>query len=123
MISREDFIEKGLKISERDVKSKISAEERLGNKLLCQSFHIGGMIGGNCWDDSEPYYFSSHEEIIFYLLDDFLREVIPEITYLKYLGVKKLVKQTEYTEYEYYGNTSEYKVFYIDLNELYDAIF
>jgi hypothetical protein len=123
MISREDFIEKGLKTSEKDVKSKISAQEEVDGHLLCQSCYTGGMQGGNCWDDNKPYYISSDEESYFSILDDFLRDVVPEITYLKYLEVKKLVKQTEYTEYEYYGNTSEYKVFYIDLNQLYDAIF
>lgn len=33
--------------------------------------------------------------------------------------VRVITKETEKTEHEYYGNTSEYKIFWINLNDLY----
>jgi hypothetical protein len=91
--------------------------------LIVESIYKGGYTGGNCWNDTEPYYSSSDNKIEFSALDKFLAKVVPDISYLKYKEIKdNLVKEEDYSEGEYYGNTSDYKIFYIDLNALYDYL-
>jgi hypothetical protein len=92
------------------------------SQFLIESVYTGGYRGGNCWDNTEPYFESSDNKVEFGLLDKFLAEVAPNITFLKYKGISELIKEDEKTEYEYYGNTSDYKIFYIDLNDLYDYL-
>lgn len=150
-ISREEFVEKANKISKGNYFSYQEAVEYLGmqpskeykksysryyspneaektqlkkflSQFLIESVYTGGYTGGNCWDDTDPYFESSGDKVEFAVLDKFLAEVAPSITFLKYKGISELIKENERTEYEYYGNTSDYKIFYIDLNELYDYL-
>jgi len=88
--------------------------------FLVQKIHTGGYRGGNCWDNTQPWYESSDEKVDFSILKDFLLEVYPELTLKQFAEIQeKFVKTFEDTEYEYYGNTSEYTTFVVNLNDLY----
>jgi len=54
----------------------------------------------------------------FIVLDLTLEKLMPNITYLKYKQILKLIHTNEETDYEYYGNSTEWKVEYIILSEL-----
>lgn len=151
-ISREEFVEEAKKLSEGDYldyddavemgmeasneyrqtysryyspsKEETSQYKTFLSQFLVESVYKGGMSGGSCWDEGphENYYAESGNKIEFGLLDKFLAKVAPEITFLKYRGISDLVKEEDKTEYQYYGNTSDYKIFWINLNDLYDYL-
>lgn len=81
-----------------------------------QSFYrvasCGGVSGGSCWDSSNPKPYSSEipDPGIGPALDDFLEEHFPDIRLLAYRRLVRAVREHEYTEREYYGNCTDYKV-------------
>ena len=87
------------KVSESE---KAQLKEFFSN-LLVQKIYLGGMTGGSCWGGN-PYYEYSEEK--------------QEFSYLTEL----LVKEVYMEEREYYGNTSDYLVYFVDLNELYNFL-
>lgn len=92
---------------------------------LYHEYYTGGMSGGNCWDDSNPEYSSSNvseEDREFKDLDALLTVVCGNITFLQYKKLLQSVKNGSRTEYEYYGNTSEYETKSIKLQDLYDKL-
>lgn len=102
---------------------KEEAKKYLSN-FLVQEIYLGGISGGSCWDDgnSNHYYSSSGEKREFTYLDELLTKTFPGISFLKYKGAISLIKEDERSESEYYGNTSEYLTYTINLNELYDYL-
>ena len=80
----------------------------------------GGTSGGNCWNDDEarPYVADEAEEEPMKVLDILLEEIAPKITYLQYKKIQKLIHSNEHTEWQYYGNSTDYKIEYILLPEL-----
>lgn len=77
----------------------------------------GGWSGGSCWDDSNPQPFERNKPN-FEVLDLVLKEIAPNVTYLQYKDIEKLIHTNSETEYEYYGNSSDFSVEYIILSEL-----
>lgn len=104
-------------------KEKEEAKKYLSNFLI-QEIYLGGITGGSCWDegDSLHYYSNSGEKREFTYLDELLTKTVPDISFLKYKGATTLVKEDERSESEYYGNTSEYLTYSINLNDLYDYL-
>jgi hypothetical protein len=78
---------------------------------------IGGMSGGSCWG-TEPEPYINTETVEFEVLDLVLMELKPNITYLQYKMVNKLIHTNNETQYEYYGNSTDYEIKYIILSEL-----
>jgi len=56
------------------------------------------------------------------VLDLVLQELNPNITFLKYQEIEKLINDCSDTEYEYYGNSTKYEVEYIKLSDLYNCL-
>lgn len=93
----------------------------------------GGWSGGSCWDDgyARPYETGNSLD-----MDDFLKWVgcilyhifgkshpfadIPEL--LQKLRESNLIKEDDYTNYEYYGNSDDYILYYITLWDLYQFL-
>ena len=92
-------------------------------EFIQASWVTGGMSGGSCWDDgSEDHHYgvSSSPEPEFDALDTILEKLYPEITFMIYKRMAQdLIKTSEYTDNEYYGNYYEYTVKYVDLKDLY----
>lgn len=81
-------------------------------------YEIGGYSGGSCWDDSNPQPYSLSEVPNWDVLDTVINELKPNITYMQFKAIERLVHTNEETEYEYYGNSTEWMVKYIILSEL-----
>lgn len=86
--------------------------------VVYQRYEKGGYSGGSCWDDSDPqpYYNSFIPD--FTILDLVLMEIAPNITYLQYKKIEQLIVHSEKTEYEYYGNQTDFGMKFIILDDL-----
>ena len=92
------------------------SEKRL---VVYMRYEAGGVSGGCCWDDSDPQpYTVLDPDNSFIALDVILKELKPDISYLDYKGVEKLIKSNEQTQWEYYGNSVDYVIKYIVFDEL-----
>jgi hypothetical protein len=83
---------------------------------------IGGVTGGNCWGGEANESVSAHDEPEYGGLDDLLLEIAPNITFLQYKKILSCEERYEYTDHEYYGNYTEYRVKYISINALYNIL-
>jgi len=95
-------------------------EKRL---VIYSSYTSGGYSGGSCWDDSEPRRYENevpndHMEA----LDKVLSVLCPNISYLNFKKIEKLMNHEFDTRTEYYGNSSDITVDYIVLDELYEKL-
>jgi hypothetical protein len=120
MLSREKFVEKAKVLADNYYEAYSTW---VAKSELIEKYYVGGYTGGNCWDDTTPtYQYSDDSTPEFGVLDEFLLEVAPHISFLKYKEIEKLVEEDSYTEREYYGNSSDYVTFSIDLDKLYDSL-
>lgn len=89
---------------------------------------IGGYSGGNCWDDTiATYHRYDDAEIPKIDVEGFLKKEYPKISFLYYVDLLEelsgmLIKE-ERSDYEYYGNTSDYKANAILLPDLVDLLY
>jgi len=96
-------------------KEPYGIDTRIKEPVVYMRWESGGMI--SCWG-SEPYSKTTEGEPNFDVLDVILKKVAPQISYLQYKGVEKLIRESDYTDYHYYGNYDEYSVKFIVLSEL-----
>lgn len=85
----------------------------------------GGMRGGSCWDEgnSQRYASEGDPKPEFEDLDLILEKVMSNITFLQYKKLCKfLIKEKSWSEDEYYGNSTNYIINYIFIDELYDYL-
>lgn len=94
------------------------------HKELCvyMRYETGGYSGGSCWYDSDPQPYSIDEIPNFDVLDLVLKELAPNLTYLQYKEVEKLIDTNDGSEHEYYGNSTDWTVKFIPISELYDTL-
>jgi len=90
------------------------------------TWHTGGYYGGNCWDDTEPEYRDSYDDQLS-LFDDpdfvtIIKNFCPQIDIIKCKELSNIINEDNYTEYEYYGNTSDYSFQEVKLTDLVDFI-
>jgi len=82
-------------------------------------YGTGGYSGGSCWDDSDPQpYYESEPKEKFKVLDLLLEEIFPKISYMQYKKIESIVRTNEETEWEYYGNSTDWKIEFIELDKL-----
>lgn len=86
--------------------------------VVYRRFRTSAMEGGNCWGDSAEYREYDEEKEEWTALDLVLEKLNPNITYLQYKKIDKLIHDNSERQYEYYGNSTDYKVQYIILSEL-----
>lgn len=89
--------------------------------VIYQRFLTGGMTGGSYHENSFLHSFTNDEsKPPFRVLDLVLKELKPELTYLQYKDVERLIRTSDYSDREdYYGNCSDYDITYIVLSDLY----
>lgn len=91
---------------------------------ICVQWSTGGMGGGSCWNDDEPSPYTNSdppEELT--ELDTILENICPNITFLQYKNiVNKVVEHSNWTEYEYYGNSTDYAMKKCNLETLYSLL-
>ena len=87
--------------------------------VMYMRYEIGGIEGGSCWEDSDPQPYTKYKlEDEWKALDKFLSMYCPNISYLNYKKIDTLIHTNEETDWEYYGNCTEYRVKYIKLKQL-----
>ena len=90
-----------------------------GVLALTNSWSTGGMTGGNCWNDDSPRSYTSDEkEPEWITLDEILEYFCPDISYLKHKKLMSLAQYETWTEYEYYGNCTDYAMKVLPLETL-----
>lgn len=90
--------------------------------IYCR-YETGGVSGGSCWDSSnpEPYTVDPPKDKM-KILELVLKELKPDITYLQFLGIQRLIKNNTERDWEYYGNCTNYEIEYIVLSDLYNFL-
>jgi hypothetical protein len=78
---------------------------------------IGGRTGGNPWGEADRDSDAEEPKEI-NLLDEFLEKYYPNITFLQYKRLMRLIKNLTWTNDEYYGNSSDYKCAYITFEDI-----
>lgn len=92
------------------------------DSIYYEEWVVGGVTGGNCWGNEASIPVTADEEPEFDSIDMILEHFVPQITFLQYKQLGKLVNAIERTEYEYYGNSYDKRIKYIKLGDLYDFI-
>lgn len=90
--------------------------------VLYNRYETGGVSGGSCWDSSNPQRYTNNDKQEFEVIDKVLKILRPNITYLEFKMLSGLIHTNEETEWEYYGNSTDYKIEYIILSELEKAL-
>lgn len=98
----------------------ISGEE-LDELVLFDYREAGGVSGGSCWDTSSPQPYSSNEPFKEWL-DIILMKYAPDLTFLEYKEIGRNSRIREETEYEYYGNYTNYEIKEMSLKWLYEYL-
>lgn len=88
-------------------------------KVLSVEWRTGGITGGSCWGGEANISIDADEEPEFEELFSILELVAPNLTFLHYRNLLKIVKQDDRTDREYYGNCSYYTIRRICLDDLY----
>lgn len=91
--------------------------------FVIQKHEEGGASGGNCYGDFAKRYHNSKDMEPFAPLDAILRAAKPNITYLEYKEVEALIVEDSVSDYEYYGNYTEYTILKLDIEKLYNKLF
>jgi len=86
--------------------------------VIYTRYELGGMQGGSCWDGCIERYTEDPPKNRYGIIDLVLEELMPEITYLQYKKIETLIHDNYETQYEYYGNSTDYKIEYIIVSEL-----
>lgn len=86
------------------------------------SWITGGQCGGSCWGNDEMYERESDPERELDGLNSFLENNFANITFLQYKKFDKYIKTSTRTDYEYYGNSTEYTRKYILFEDVYNVL-
>jgi len=87
--------------------------------VIYMRWETGGVSGGSYLESSNPQRYNNYDsEPKFKVLDLILEKLKPNITYLQYKKIENMIHTNEETEYEYYGNSTDWLVKYIILSEL-----
>ena len=87
--------------------------------VIYMRWESGGVSGGSCWDDSNPRpYTSDKGKPKFECVDLVLKELMPNISFLQFREIENLIKSSQKTDWEYYGNSTEFEIEFIVLSEL-----
>lgn len=92
--------------------------ESIKDYVIYQRHNSWGYSGGSCWGHEAEYY-CNNERREWEVFDKVLKEVCPQITYLQYKEIDKLVTYLEKREGRYYGNSDYYDIWYLPLETLY----
>ena len=106
----------------RKTQIKVIANSMESDDFIWVQFETGGTSGGSCWDDSDPQDYHCDGEmpefIGFYKL---LELTVPTLGFLQVkLMEHDLIHSFDYTNYEYYGNCTNYDIKYAKLSDIYN---
>ncbi len=81
----------------------------------------GGASGGSCWGDEAEHY-DGDDEPDFVVLTKVLEKVCPTLSFSHYKKIENLITSNYETDYEYYGNYTDYQIKFIPLSEIYNCL-
>ena len=85
--------------------------------VIYSKYETGGYSGGSCWNDDSPEPYYVDERPNFDILEILLNELLPKNRISSYKEMfEKLIKTHDFTDYEYYGNSTDYNLEYIPLS-------
>ena len=83
----------------------------------------GGMSGGSCWGNTPSHYTSEVADPgIGPALDSFLEAHFPSVSFMRYRRLFGLVKVRETGESEYYGNSTDFSVWYLSFEDAWSVL-
>jgi hypothetical protein len=87
------------------------------DELIENSTYLGGMSGGSCYGGEASYFSASGERDMGPVsLERLVLQFFPDIKLSSYRKLESsIVREGQETKREYYGNTSEYAVYYFSL--------
>lgn len=87
--------------------------------VVYMRWETGGISGGSCWDSSNPMPYTNKEpKPRFTVLTQVIKVLKPDLTFFEYEEIKDMIISTDKTEWEYYGNSTDYGIEYIKLKDL-----
>lgn len=125
MISKAELFETAKKLSHSllymDLSDNLELEKSVSHYLI-ELVEIGGVSGGSCWDESNAEPYCIYNDEWFPALDVLISEICPSIYHADYKQIVNMVNVQEATEHEYYGNCTDYKIYSLDLDKLYEFL-
>lgn len=95
-------------------------KDKSNSYVIAIRYSTGGIAGGSCWDDSENYTFRSDppdkEELNY--IENALIKIAPNISFFNYFQIKQLENEDFETENEYYGNSTDYRIQFVFVEDL-----
>lgn len=89
--------------------------DHIKGQVFYNRVETGGYSGGSCWNDEVSPYTTGESYISLHALDTALEIICPKISFIEYKQLDKMVTNSYETEYEYYGNRSEYVISYLEV--------
>lgn len=90
--------------------------------VIYSRYEIGGWRGGGYREGAIAKPYVIEEKPKFKVLDIVLKKIKPDLTYLEYRELEELIQTNEDSDREYYGNSTDYKIEYIILSDLYKTL-
>lgn len=111
----------GIIVGKDPRKYNVNPQKHDNEFFIFVEWSSGGWSGGSCWNNDPALpYVTNNLPIEFVAIDMILEHFCPDMNFLSY---KKLcLEVVEYgsrTEYEYYGNSTDYQIKICDLKKLY----
>ena len=86
--------------------------------VIYSRYVVGGHRGGSCWGDVARPFSEKEPDDSLKVLDITLETLAPSLTFLHYRRVLELVNCSEDSQWEYYGNSTDWEIKYVILSEL-----
>jgi hypothetical protein len=85
-------------------------------------YKTGGTEGGDCWGGKSKSFTEEPPKDRMKVLDLVLEVLCPNLSFLKFSELERLIENNTETQREYYGNSTDYMIEYLPLSELYKAL-
>lgn len=102
--------------------SYYAGPKALAEKGLWCYWTTGGLQGGNCWGDDADSPVEPQPEQDLEGLDEILEKFTPNMSFLQYRQIEKLIEYQDRTEWRYYGNYTSYREKKLDMKKLFDFL-
>lgn len=89
--------------------------------VIYKRWVIGGIAGGSCWG-TEHHSRKPEQEPKWKVLNAVLKKLKPDISFLQFREIEDLIKTNQERDREYYGNSTDYMINYIVLDDLYKLL-
>lgn len=83
----------------------------------------GGVTGGSCWDSSDPQPYTTNDKFDLSIIETLILEYTPDISHVAFKELfNRLVLEHDCTDRQYYGNSTDFKVAVVYIDDLIAAL-